>query len=116
MLFMENNIFDWAEELDCAVTVCDTDGIILYMNARSRQVNADGASMVGQSLIPCHNERSRAIIAHMLATGESNSYTISKRGQRKFIHQTPWRRDGKICGLVEFSIVIPDEMPHYVRQ
>ena len=113
---MENNLFDWAEELDCAVTVCDTEGVILYMNGRSRQVNAGGDSMVGQNLLPCHNERSRGIIAHMLATGESNAYTISKRGQRKMIYQTPWRRDGKICGLVEFSMVIPKEMPHYERK
>ena len=27
----------WAEELNCAVTVCDSDGIILYMNKKSRE-------------------------------------------------------------------------------
>ena len=51
----------------------------------------------------------------MLATGESNSYTISKGGLRKMIYQTPWRRDGRIAGMVEISMVIPDEMPHYDR-
>ena len=51
----------------------------------------------------------------MLATGESNAYTISKNGVRKMIYQTPWRRDGQIAGMVEISMVIPEEMPHYVR-
>ena len=25
-------------------------------------------------------------------------------------------RDGKVCGMVEISMVIPQEMPHYVRE
>lgn len=105
----------WAEQLNCAVTLCDKEGIVLYMNERARATFAKSGDMIGRSLIPCHNERSRAIIAHMLATGESNSYTISKNGQRKMIYQTPWRKDGEIAGLVEISMVIPEEMPHYNR-
>ena len=27
----------WADEIECAVTICDTDCRILYMNQRSRQ-------------------------------------------------------------------------------
>ncbi|MBR5611017.1 MAG: hypothetical protein IKW65_05805 [Bacteroidales bacterium] len=41
--------------------------------------------------------------------------TISKKGLRKMIYQTVWRQDGKVAGLVEFSIVLPEEMPHYDR-
>ena len=26
-------MYEWANEMNCAVTVCDTKGIILYMNA-----------------------------------------------------------------------------------
>ena len=51
----------------------------------------------------------------MPATGDTNTYSISKNGLKKIIHQTPWRRDGKIAGLVEFSIVLPADMPHYDR-
>ncbi len=107
--------FKWAEQMNCAVTVCDKEGIVLYMNERARATFAKSGDMIGRSLMPCHSERSRAIIAHMLATGESNSYTISKNGQRKMIYQTPWREDGEVAGLVEISMVIPDEMPHYNR-
>lgn len=109
---MENPNFPWADELDCAVTVCDNEGIVLYQNVRSREVNGD---VRGTSLIPCHNERSRAIIARLLAEGGRNVYTISKRGVRKLIYQTVWRREGRIGGLVEFSMELPEELPHYDR-
>ncbi len=102
----------WSDELDCAVTVCDTDGVVIYQNGRSREVNGE---MLGKSLIPCHNERSRAIIRRLLDEGGRNVYTIEKKGVRKLIYQTVWRREGRVCGLVEYSMEIPSEMPHYVR-
>ncbi len=108
--------FDWAEDINCAVTVCDTEGVVVYMNSRSRATfNKNGASMVGKSMIPCHNERSQAKIREMLSQGTTNCYTIDKNGVKKLIYQTPWKVDGKVAGLVEISIVLPDEMPHYVR-
>lgn len=111
-----NTNFDWAEDIDAAVTVCDCEGTVLYMNQRSRQTfSKDGASMVGQNLMPCHNDRSKAIIRDMIENNHPHCYTISKHGQRKFIYQTPWREDGEVRGLVEISIVLPDEMPHYDR-
>lgn len=102
----------WADELACAITVCDTDGKVLYQNAHSREVNGD---VRGRSLIPCHNERSRAIIRRLLEEGGTNVYTIDKKGVRKLIYQTAWRADGVVGGLVEFSLEIPSEMPHYLR-
>lgn len=102
----------WAEELDCAVTVCDTAGVVIFQNARSREVNGD---VRGNSLIPCHNEHSQAIIRRLLAQGGKNVYTIEKQGVRKLIYQTVRRENDVIRGLVEFSLEIPDPMPHYKR-
>lgn len=107
---MDIELFD---ELDCAVTACDTEGIVLYQNDRSLTVNGD---VRGRSLIPCHNDRSRTIIARLIEQGGRNVYTIEKRGVRKLIYQTVWRREGAVKGLVEFSMEIPAEMPHYVRE
>lgn len=102
----------WADELDCAVTVCDTGCRVVYQNARSIAVNGD---VRGRSLVPCHSERSQAIIRRLLREGGTNCYTIEKRGVRKMIYQTVWRTKGEIAGLAEFSMEIPDAMPHYVR-
>ena len=97
------NDFQWAEEMNCAVTVCDCDGVILYQNAPAREIYKSHGDLIGTNLMPCHNANSQAIIRHMLATGESNAYTIEKNGVHKMIYQTPWRRDGQIAGLVEIS-------------
>ena len=32
------------------------------------------------------------------------------------IYQTAWRERGEIRGLVEISMELPDEMPHYIRK
>jgi hypothetical protein len=50
-----------------------------------------------------------------MATGAGNSYTIEKNGVKKMIHQVPWRENGAIAGMVEFSLVISAVLPHFVR-
>ncbi len=111
-----NDIFPaWADDINCAITVCDAEGVILYMNDRAREVFASHGDLIGSNLFECHSAESAAKIRHMLATGESNAYTISKKGQRKMIYQTPWRRGGAIAGMVEISMAIPEEMPHHIR-
>lgn len=106
---------DWAKGLDCAITVCDADCSIIYMNDRSRELYASHGNLIGRNLIDCHGPRSREIIRRLLDTGGSNCYTIEKRGQRKLIFQSAWTQDGSVAGLVEVSIVMPEAMPHYVR-
>ena len=81
----------------------------------AKETFAKHGDLIGKSLIPCHNENSRAIIAKLLETGGTNSYTIQKNGQKKMIYQTAWKEDGVVAGLVEISMVIPEEMPHYIR-
>lgn len=107
---------DWAEGLGCAVTVSDRDGRILFMNEKSRQTFAKYGDVIGKSLFDLHPERACGMIRKMLETGVSNTYSISKNGQKKIIHQTPWLKDGKVAGLVELSMVVPEEFPHYVRK
>lgn len=69
-----------------------------------------------QKHAPLHNERSKGIIARILEKGDTNAYTIEKKGIRKMIYQTAWRReDGTVGGIIELSMPIPAEMPHYVR-
>ena len=41
---------------------------------------------------------------------------MMKKGVRKMIYQTAWKREGVVCGLVEISMEIPGEMPHYIRE
>ncbi len=106
---------EWAKEMNCAVTVCDKYGTIIYMNDKAKETFASHGDLIGKSLIPCHSERSRTIIADLLASGGTNAYTIQKNGQKKMIYQTAWRENGIVAGLVEISMVISENMPHYIR-
>ncbi len=107
---------NWAEDIEGAITVSDAEGKVIFMNKRSRETfNKNGQSMVGQSMMPCHSERSQQIIRDMIEGNHPHCYTITKQGRRKLIFQTPWREAGEVKGLVEFSFVLPDEMPHYDR-
>lgn len=113
---MEN--FSWADAItDVAITVCDTNCDIIYMNDLSiKTFCKNNESLIGQNLRKFHNERSNQIITTILATGTPNQYTIEKAGIQKLIKQTTWsKQDGTLGGLVEFSIIISQDMPHYVR-
>lgn len=112
------NPMTWTDEFPAAITVCDRNGIIIDMNEKSaRSFEADGGrALVGRSLLNCHPEPSRSQVADMLARPRVNAYTIEKRGVRKLIYQAPWFRDGVAQGLVELSLEIPADMPHFVRQ
>ena len=108
----------WAESLPLAITVCDRAGVVVAMNARAAETFArdGGRGLVGRSLFSCHPERASAVIRRLLAEGGSNSYTIEKKGVKKLIHQAPWCEHGEVAGLVELSLVLPADLPHFVRQ
>lgn len=38
----------WAEQTNCAITVCDCDGIIIYMNERARETFASHGPLIGK--------------------------------------------------------------------
>lgn len=104
-------------ESNFAVTVCDLDAIIIYMNDRACRVfeKYGGRDLIGKSLFNCHKEHSSEMIKKFMANNTTNAYTIEKAGVKKLIHQSPWYKDGKVAGLVELSIELPAEMPHFVR-
>ena len=113
---MKNPI--WLDGVDAAITVCDCAGVILYMNEKAALTFAadGGRALVGRNLMDCHPEPARQKIRRIMESGAANTYTIEKNGVKKLIHQAPWYQDGALAGLVEFSIVIPSELPHFVRK
>ena len=91
---------DWAKELNCSITVCDKDGVIVYQNDRAVEQYRKRGDLIGRNL---------------LATGGTNSYTIEKNGVHKMIFQSAWKENGFVAGLCEISMIIPAELPHHVR-
>lgn len=107
---------DYFEGVDFAVTVCDRDGKILDMNQKSKATFLkNGQDIIGNSLLDCHPEPAKSLLANMLQHPKTNVYTIEKKGVKKIIYQTPWYDNGEYAGYMEVSMEIPFEMPHKIR-
>ena len=106
-----------AQELPFAITVCDTAATILYMNDRSISTfqKYGGTEIIGTSLFLYHHGPTAEKLRELLDTATKNAYTIEKNGIKKLVYQSPWYKVGKFAGLIELSLEIPIEMPHFVR-
>jgi transcriptional regulator with PAS, ATPase and Fis domain len=110
---------NWAEGLsEVAITVTDENGKFIDMNKCSKIVNLKDSSktVVGKDISECHTQRSNDIIKHIVESHTPNVYTITKKGRKKLIYQSPWfKEDNSFGGLVEISIFLPDNIPHFDR-
>ena len=115
------NPFPWADGMNCAVTVCDTEGVILYMNEKARATYIRHGNLIGSNLFGCHNERSREIIRRLTAEGGSQddlSDGLTDRGQGRrsggdFDGNT--RRDAALHpGLRASGPRVPDDLRRYI--
>jgi transcriptional regulator with PAS, ATPase and Fis domain len=108
----------WVQEFAGAVTVCDTEGIIIEMNARSEKMFQEqgGVRLLGSNLFDCHPEPARTRLKQIMEQGRANVYTIEKKGIKKLIYQTPWYMDGQYRGFVEIVLDLPTSIPHIIRE
>lgn len=100
---------NWMDAFDGAITLCDTNFTIIYMNNRSVEEfeKYGGAKLLGTNLLECHNSQSVEKIKEILETGISNSYIKEKsNGRRKVIHQSVWKEQDEVKGLVEISFYL----------
>lgn len=111
------NEHEWIKEFPAAVTVCDPQGIILTMNDKAALTyeKDGGYDLIGRNMLDCHPEQARIKTEKLLADREKNVYTIEKNGIKKLIYQSPWFKDSDYAGIVEISLEIPFEMPHFLR-
>ena len=111
-------MLNYFQHVPISVTICDKEGKILEMNDKSIDTfTKDGKSLAGRSLLDCHPEPARSKLLDLLQNHDVNVYTIEKNGVRKMIYQMPWYdSQQEFAGYVELSMVLPSDMPHYVRQ
>jgi len=108
---------NWLDEFPGAVTAAEADGRIVYLNKKASEVfeKEGGTTLVGKNLFDCHNPNSGEKIKKILASGRPNVYTIEKAGVKKLIYQAPWIENNQLRGVVELSLEIPFNLPHFVR-
>jgi len=109
---------NWSDEFEGSVTICDLDGVITYLNKTSRKQfeKYGGADLIGKNLLDCHPEPSRNKLKEQLKNPATNTYTIEKGDIKKIIHQSPLYENGVFSGVIEISFVIPEPMPHFIRE
>jgi transcriptional regulator with PAS, ATPase and Fis domain len=107
----------WSDQFQGAITICDREGIITYMNETSQKQFAKdgGADLLGTNLLDCHPEPSRSKVAEMLENPITNTYTTAKGGIKKIIHQSPLFEKGIFSGVIEISFVLQEPLPHFNR-
>lgn len=107
----------WTKELPVAITVCNTDGVIIEMNGAAAKVfeKDGGAELIGKNALDCHPEPAATKMREMLKNEALNVYTIEKNGQKKLIYQCPWYENNEFRGIVELSLPIPQQVPHFIR-
>jgi PAS domain-containing protein len=107
----------WVKELAVAVTVCDREGKILFMNDGAYKLfkNSGGFKLVGSNVLDCHPERVRAKVKYHLDTEETYTFNVEENGSFRIVHGTPWYGDGKYGGFVEISFHTPERVPTFRR-
>ncbi len=107
----------WIEEFPAAVIVCDPHGIIVELNEAAAVAFAKdgGKELIGKDMLVCHPEAAKLKVKELLQEGKRNVYTIEKNGVKKLIYQSPWYQNGEYAGFVEFSLPVPNVVPHFIR-
>lgn len=107
---------------DMPVVICDTDNIIIYMNpsAVENYAKKGGASLIGHSILACHNEESNSIIKMAVSwfkesTKNDKVFTLHKDKENKDIYIVALRDgDGKFIGYYEkHECRNPETSPRY---
>lgn len=116
---LNNAIFteNWLKEIDIAVTLCDKNGKIVYMNDKSLKtfISDGGENLIGSNVLDCHPEPSRTLLSEMLLNETNNAYTVAKGGIKKMILQIPYTIKGEYSGFAELSFEIPENLKHISR-
>ncbi|MBF0542916.1 MAG: PAS domain-containing protein [Candidatus Riflebacteria bacterium] len=109
----------WLDGFSGAITVSDKNGKIIFMNSGAKKTfqTSDTKDWIGKNLFDCHPETAQKKLREIMDNKSTNVYTIEKKGKKKIIWQAPWfEKDNEFAGLIEFSLEIPFEMPHFVRK
>jgi len=108
---------NWSKYFPASITVTDANGTIIEMNDASinSYIKDGGAALIGTNAIDCHKEPTLSKIKKLYADHELNVYTITKNGKKKLVYQASYFIEGKFSGIVEMSLPLPEEIPHFDR-
>ena len=110
---------DWIKDLPVAVVICDRKGVLTYLNDAAAAMYAPfgGYALLGKSVMDgCHKQQaSNDKMNEIMETRKPHTYSIERNGVKRLIHQMPHIINGEVIGIVELAIIVPFEIPHFVR-
>lgn len=109
---------NWYEDYAAAVVVCDRNGVITYLNEQAIAMYEPfgGRALIGQCVFNCHKmQASNDKMLEIMETRKPHSYTTERNGIKRLIYQAPHVVDDEVIGIIELAIIIPFDMPHFVR-
>ena len=115
---LKMDISKFMDNLNASVTICDTSGIIIYMNDKAVKTfeKYGGNKLINTNILDCHPEPAKTKLAELIKTQKSNYYTIEKDGIKKLLYQFPWYEGNEYKGYAEIVLEIPFDMPHFIRK
>ncbi|MBU2610668.1 MAG: diguanylate cyclase [Chloroflexi bacterium] len=108
----------WFKEFPGAITICDTEGVIIDMNDTAAEVfkDDDGLGLLGTNVLACHPEPALGKLEGMLDKQTTNAYFNTKKSEKRFFFQSPWYKEDRYAGFVEISFEVPENIPHFIRE
>jgi PAS domain-containing protein len=92
--------------------VCDRRFRLTYMNRRAERLTRKygGRRLLGTDLLGCHPPEAQIRLKRILASGRS-SVRIQRKGRTAFLTwDSVWTRNGRIGGLVEVHMRLPNRV------
>ena len=91
------------DSLKDPVLFCDTNHMMRYMNKAAAAHYDEGRSLIGRSVMECHNERSREMIVETYAMFESGAdeRLISDTDKNRIYMRAVRNPEGKLVGYYE---------------
>jgi sensor histidine kinase regulating citrate/malate metabolism len=110
---------DWIKDVSAAVVICDRKGVLTYLNDAAAAMYAPfgGYALLGKSVMEgCHKQKSsNDKMFEIMETRKPHTYSIERNGIKRLIHQMPHVVNGEVIGIIELAIIVPFEIPHFVR-
>ena len=91
------------ESLKDPILFADTEHVVRYMNGAAIAYYDEGASLLGTSLLDCHNEQSNRVIVDTLADmqGGLQERLITDNEKHRIYMRSVRDTDGKVLGYYE---------------
>ena len=71
---------NWTKEINTTITVCDENGIIVYLNDKAWKEYEEegGKKLIGTKLLDCHPEPHKTKLKELMSSKNESCYTIVK--------------------------------------